>query len=222
MAYMILFSWNRKFGAQLYLETQSMAPAPRRRRLDLGAGFPVNTWDWSRDGKYVLVRKGNELWYLLLARASSQAAAVRQSGRYRTRSFPPMADGWHTPRTRRGVMWRSHASPLPSANGKWQAPALGEKSAEMAARTARELFYLSAGRKMMAVAVTKGARACSRLRLCAVPDTQRRRQPISSFAVFSHDVMGDFGQRFLIITSVDEASAAPLSVFLNWASEMEK
>jgi hypothetical protein len=34
-------------------------------------------------------------------------------------------------------------------------------------------------------------------------------------------VRGD-GQRFLIATKVDEANAAPLSITLNWASEMEK
>ena len=38
---------------------------------------------------------------------------------------------------------------------------------------------------------------------------------------FSCDVSGD-GQKFLIITKVDEANAAPLSALLNWASEMEK
>jgi hypothetical protein len=34
-------------------------------------------------------------------------------------------------------------------------------------------------------------------------------------------VTGD-GQNFLINTKVDEPNAAPLSVILNWASEMEK
>jgi hypothetical protein len=34
--------------------------------------------------------------------------------------------------------------------------------------------------------------------------------------------VSDDGQRFLIATKVDEANAAPLSVLLNWASEMEK
>ena len=48
-----------------------------------------------------------------------------------------------------------------------------------------------------------------------------RRQPISSQDVFSYDVSGD-GQRFLIATKGDEGAAAPLSIFLNWASEMEK
>ena len=48
-----------------------------------------------------------------------------------------------------------------------------------------------------------------------------RRQPVSSQDVFSYDVTPD-GQRFLIATKVDVGNPAPLSVLLNWASEMEK
>jgi hypothetical protein len=47
------------------------------------------------------------------------------------------------------------------------------------------------------------------------------RQPISAQDVFSYDVTAD-GQKFLINTKVDEPNAAPLSVILNWASEMER
>ena len=48
-----------------------------------------------------------------------------------------------------------------------------------------------------------------------------RRQPISSQDTFSYDVSAD-GQKFLIATQVEESSVAPLTVLLNWASEMEK
>ena len=48
-----------------------------------------------------------------------------------------------------------------------------------------------------------------------------RRQPVSSFDLFSYAVSGD-GNRFLIATKVEDAKPAPLSVFLNWTSEMEK
>jgi hypothetical protein len=48
-----------------------------------------------------------------------------------------------------------------------------------------------------------------------------RRQPISAQDVFSYAVSGD-GLRFLIPTKVDEPNAAPLSILLNWASELEK
>jgi hypothetical protein len=83
----------------------------------------------------------------------------------------------------------------------------------------KELFYLSAEGKMMTVAVRATAtfEAGSPVALFQT----HRRQAVSSNEVFSYDVSGD-GQRFLIITKVDEANAAPLSVFLNWASEMEK
>ena len=39
--------------------------------------------------------------------------------------------------------------------------------------------------------------------------------------VDSYDVTGD-GQRFLINTKVDEPNAGPLSIILNWASEMAR
>jgi hypothetical protein len=48
-----------------------------------------------------------------------------------------------------------------------------------------------------------------------------RRQPVSAMDFFSYDVTPD-GQRFLINTRLDEPNAAPLSIILNWASEMEK
>jgi hypothetical protein len=47
------------------------------------------------------------------------------------------------------------------------------------------------------------------------------RQPISVLDRVSYDVTAD-GQRFLINTKVDEPNAAPLSVILNWATEMER
>jgi hypothetical protein len=47
------------------------------------------------------------------------------------------------------------------------------------------------------------------------------RQPISAMDFFSYDVTAD-GQRFLVNTKVDTSNSAPLSVILNWASELEK
>jgi hypothetical protein len=81
------------------------------------------------------------------------------------------------------------------------------------------LFYVSADGKLMAVAVTTdaGFKSGSPVALFQT----HRRQSVSSQDVFSYDVSGD-GQKFLIITKMDEATAAPLSVLLNWSSEMEK
>jgi hypothetical protein len=47
------------------------------------------------------------------------------------------------------------------------------------------------------------------------------RQPISAMDFFSYDVTGD-GQKFLVNAKLDTSSAAPLSIILNWPSEMGK
>ena len=78
---------------------------------------------------------------------------------------------------------------------------------------------MSADGKMMSVGVTTGAsfKAGTPVTLFQT----HRRQPISAQDAFSYDVSSD-GQKFLIITRMEEAGASPPSVLLNWASEMEK
>ena len=83
----------------------------------------------------------------------------------------------------------------------------------------KELFYMSTDGKIMAVPVSAGASFQAGTPV-ALFQTHRR-QPMSSQDLFSYDVSSD-GQRFLIATKLDEPNAAPLSVLLNWASEMEK
>jgi Tol biopolymer transport system component len=114
--------------------------------------------------------------------------------------------------------WEIYVSPFPSANGKWQVSNGGGQEPRWR-QDGKKLFYVSADGKMMAVAVTTSAsfKADSPVALFQT----HRRQPVSALDLFSYDVSGD-GQRFLILTKMDEANAAPLSIHLNWASEMEK
>jgi hypothetical protein len=111
-----------------------------------------------------------------------------------------------------------YVSPFPSVNCKWQVSSAGGQEPRWR-QDGKELFYLSAEGKMIAVPLTTGAsfEAGSPVALFQT----HRRQPVSSQDVFSYDVRGD-GQRFLIATKVDEVNAAPLSILLNWASQMEK
>src|SRR5258706_8227283 len=211
----ILFSWNRKLGTQVYLKNAD-GSGSEEGVADLGAGLSVNAWDWSRDGKYVLVRKGNELWYLSwperVAKPLLQAKWAVQNAQ-----FSP--DGrWIAYASNETGTNEIYVSPFPSANGKWQVSNAGGQEPRWR-QDGKELFYLSAEGKMMAVGLKSGASFKAESPL-ALFQTQRR-QPISSFAVFSYDVSGD-GQRFLVITKVDEANTAPLSLLLNWVSQMDK
>ena len=111
-----------------------------------------------------------------------------------------------------------YVAPFPSVEGKWQVSTAGGQEPRWR-EDGKELFYVSADGKMMAEPVTTGANFKSGSPV-ALFQTQRR-QPVSSFAVFSYDVRGD-GQSFLIATKRDEAHSRVASVLLNWASQMEK
>jgi eukaryotic-like serine/threonine-protein kinase len=210
----ILFSANRKLGIQLYLKNAD-GSGSEEEVADLGA-ILVNPWDWSRDGKYVLVRKANELWYLTwperVAKPLLQANWTVQNAQF-------SSDGrWMAYASNETGSWEIYVSPFPSANGKWQVSSGGGQEPRWR-QDGKELFYVSADGKMMAVAVTTAAsfKADSPVALFQT----HRRQPVSAQDVFSYDVSSD-GQKFLILTKVDEANAAPLSIHLNWASEMER
>jgi len=213
----ILFSSNRGLNSGgLYLKNAD-GSGPEEEVADTGAdALLANVWDWSHDGKYILFGKGNELWSL--SRPEREAKPLLQA-KWTVRNAQISPDGRLLAYASNETgTWEIYVSPFPSGNGKWQVSSAGGQEPRWR-QDGKELFYLSADGKMMAVAVKTGAsfEAGSPAALFQT----RRRQPVSIPEVFSYDVSGD-GQKFLILTKVDEASAAPLSITLNWASEMEK
>ena len=211
----ILFSSNRKIGFRFYLKNAD-GSGSEEEVADLGTVAQANAWDWSRNGKYVLVRKANELWSLSWPERVAKPL-LQAKWTVRNAQFSP--DGrWMAYASNETGSMEIYVSPFPSGNGKWQVSSAGGLEPRWR-QDGKELFYVSADGKMMAVAVTTGVsfKAGSPVALFQT----YRRQPVSSQDVFSYDVSGD-GQRFLIATKVDEANAAPLSILLNWASGMEK
>jgi len=211
----ILFGSSRRLGFRLYLKNADDS-SPEGEVVDLGSDWQISAWDWSRDSKNVLLRKGNELWYITWPERVAKPL-LQAKWTVRNAQFSP--DGrWMAYASNETGNWEIYVSPFPSANGKWQVSSAGGQEPRWR-QDGKELFYLSADGKMMAVAVTAGPSFAAGSPV-ALFQTHRR-QPVSSLDVFSYDVSGD-GQRFLIDAKVDEANAAPLSVLLNWASEMER
>lgn len=211
----ILFCSNRKLGFRLYLKNAD-GSGSEEEVADLGALSSVNAWDWSRDGNYILVKKANELWYLSgPKRVAKPLLQVKWT--VRNAQFSP--DGrWVAYASNETGSMEIYVSPFPSWDGKWQVSNAGGEEPRWR-DDGRELFYLSAEGKMMAVEVKTGTSFETGSR-AALFQTQRR-QTVSAQDVFSYDVTRD-GQKFLIATRVDEANAAPVSVVLNWSSELQK
>jgi serine/threonine protein kinase/Tol biopolymer transport system component len=211
----ILYVATRKLSPGLFLKNAD-GSGSEEEVVNLGSPDQASAWDWSRDAKHVLFRKGNELWFLSWPERIAKPL-LQAKWTVRNAQFSP--DGrWMAYASNETGNMEVYVSPFPSGNGKWQVSSAGGQEPRWR-QDGKELFYMSADGKMMAVAVKTGAsfEAASPVALFQT----HRRQPISAADVFSYDVSGD-GQRFLIITKVDEANPAPLSVLLNWASGMEK
>ena len=86
-------------------------------------------------------------------------------------------------------------------------------------RDGKELFYLSADGKMMAVPVATRVEFENGTPVALFRATPR--QPIPIFDLFVYDVSRD-GQRFLIITPVKQTESTPMSIVLNWAAKLNK
>jgi Tol biopolymer transport system component len=210
----IVFTSNRKLSDILY-QKNADGSGPEQEIADLG-GLADLCWDWSQDGKYLLVRKDTELWYVSLPDRQSKPF-LQAKWSVRNAQFSP--DGkWVAYSTNETGIWEVYVSPFPVANSKWQVSRAGGEEPRWR-RDGKELFYLSREGKMMAVPMKIGTtfEAGTPVALFQTHASQL----ISSQDVFSYDVAAD-GQRFLINTKVDEPNTAPLSIILNWASEMEK
>ena len=213
----ILFSSNRGISSgALYLKNAD-GSGPEEELANTGADALLpSAWDWSRDGKYILFSKGNEPWFIS---QPERVAKPLLQAKWTVRNAQFSPDGrWIAYASNETGSMEIYVSPFPSLNGKWQVSSSGGQEPKWR-QDGKELFYVSSDGKMMSVGVTTGASFKGGPPV-ALFQTHRR-QPVSLPDVFSYDVSGD-GQRFLILTKVDEANTAPLSVLLNWASQMEK
>ena len=83
-------------------------------------------------------------------------------------------------------------------------------------RDGRELYYISADNKLMAVDMTLGAEVKA-----GTPKELFALSGIRTNSNASYTKTGD-GQRFLLVTSAEESSVPPFTVVLNWMAEVKK
>ncbi|HWZ83230.1 MAG TPA: protein kinase [Terriglobales bacterium] len=209
----LVFSSNRSLDFKLYLKNADGSGV--EQPIAEAGKSAFNSLDWSHDGKYILTRRSNELWYFTLADRLQKPLV--QGWVVKGAQFSP-DDRWVAYTSNESGTTEVYVAPFPGGNGKWQVSHGGATEPRWR-KDGKELFFLSQDSKMMAVPVSLGGSFESGSPV-ALFQTHRR-QAISSQDTYSYDVSAD-GQRFLIATQVDESTTAPLTVLLNWASEMAK
>ena len=210
----VLYTSNEKLFFSLYLKNADGSGAAQNV-VDFGTP-QQGPWDWSRDGKFLLVRKERELWYMTMP--DRQVRPLLQSQwLIRNAQFSPDAKFVAYSSSETGN-WEVYVSPFPSFASKWQVSRGGGEEPRWRS-DGKELFYLAPNGMLMAAEVktTVGFEAGSPSALFRT----HPRQPISAMDFFSYDVTAD-GQRFLVNTKLDTSYSAPLSVILNWSAEIDK
>jgi eukaryotic-like serine/threonine-protein kinase len=211
----VLYSSDDTLFFSLYL-TNADGSGTSEKVLDLKSQYQT-AWDWSRDGKYVLTRKDGELWYMTTADRQPHPL-VQKPWQVRNAQFSP--DGkfvaYASDETGNSEIF---VSPFPAFDSKWQV-SRGAGGEEPRWRSdGRELFYLAPDRKLIAVDIKTSPSF-----QVGVPTPlflTSPQPPVSALHFFSYDLTAD-GQKFLINTRSTTTSASPLSVTLNWPSELEK
>jgi len=182
----------------------------------IGAEQPVSTLqgvplDWSRDGRHLLYRSGNDLFVLTDGRATpfAQTPFAENHGQ-----FSP--DGmWIAYSSDEGRRTDVFVQSFP-AGAKFQISAAGGSQPRWR-RGGKELFYVALDGKMMAVPIATGA-------------SFERGAPVALFETrfsatstgFSYAVSGD-GQRFFYLRrSAEQVSSPPVTVVTNWLAGFRK
>ena len=182
------------------------------------SGIDSIATDWSRDGRYV-VYMANELgtnwniWVMPLTGDQTPQPVLRSQFNEMDGRISP--DGhWLAYVSDESGKWEVYVQRFLSPGGKWQISSNGGKDPQWS-QDGKELFYVAADQKLMAVAVHAG--------LSLDPSTPKQLfqfHGTSDFLGGSYDV-GVNGQRFLVTALVGEDASPPLTVVINWTAALK-
>ena len=144
---LVFYSYRRGKGARTTLFVKPIAGASKEVLLESDDEYSPE--DWSPDGRFVSL---NELSILSMAGERKITSFASEARTQEDSRFSP--DGrWITYASDESGTWEIYVRPFPGPGGKWQVSTDGGRAPRGGGVTGRELFYLSADNKIMAVPV---------------------------------------------------------------------
>jgi Tol biopolymer transport system component len=215
----IVFSANRKANSDLYQKLSSGAGSEQLLLKTEDVKFPT---DWSRDGRFLVyerleVKTKWDLWVLPMT-GDRKPFPFLQTEFTETQGRLSPDSRWMAYTSNESGTSEVYVQPFPASGAKWQVSVNGGMQPKWR-RDGKELFYLAADRKLMAVEVNAGAVFESGIPKPLFDTRIGTSNPLYLFN--QYDVTGD-GQRFLVASTPNEATSAPIAVVMNWAAELKK
>lgn len=182
-----------------------------------GEAFPM---DWSRDGRFLLFERSDasasrDLWILPLGEPGEPRPLVATAADEFQGQFSP--DGrWLAYGSNESGRYEIYVQPFPPTDAKWQVSTQGGTQPRWRADS-RELYYLAADQKIMALPVS------------VLPEGLRSGAPQALFqariggrmAVATDEfVPAAGGERFLIAMEKKESMSQPIEIVLNWPATL--
>jgi len=174
--------------------------------------------DWSGDGSYLLCGTVGlvtrwDLWVLSLSGDRKWEAFLQTPNNEQRACFSPTGK-WVAYESDESGKKEVYVRSFPASGAKWQVSA-GGGSQPRFTRDGKELFYLSADRKVMAVQVKTDAITFESGAPRVLFETHilmKEDRPGNQYAVASG------GQRFLINSTMTGTDATPINIVVNWTA----
>jgi len=177
--------------------------------------------DLSQDGRFLAYhtagpRTGWDVWVLPLSGDRKPIPFVQTEFSDAQGQFSP--DGkWLAYASDESGIFEVYVRTFPARGGKWQVSTSGGTQPQWR-RDGKELFYLSEEARLMAVEV----KADSTFEASAPKQLFQARFPTASAPFGRTYTVTSDGQRFLVTRLMEEDRAIPITVVLNWTSELKK
>ncbi len=193
-----------------------------KEELLLNIGINNRPQDWSRDGKFVVYMSttggagGYGLWLLPMEGDHKPVPYLQTSFNQGDAQFSP--DGkWMAYDSNESGQPQVYVQAIPANGAKWQVSPAGGTQPRWR-RDGKELFYISADQKLMAVPVKSGAAFEA-----GAPQALFELDPVFPpiGGRFAYQPAAD-GQRFLVLSAAGGTLAPPINVVINWQAGLKK
>jgi serine/threonine protein kinase len=198
-------------------------------KIATGAGTEQLLWksdrsaiplDWSRDGRYILLNVGDpktkyDLWALPLGGDKKPFPVVATEATEDVGRFSP--DGrWISYQSDESGKSEVYVQAFPAGQGKWQVSTNGGGSPQWS-KDGKEIFYLGPDKKLMAVDIKSTGSTLEQGIPKPLFDTF-----VDAYTAPNRYAVSRDGKRFLINTSTEGDGSKPITVVLNWITEVTK